>query len=76
MSITRSLLGLMGSTLEVESTYGEGSTFSFKLKQKVMKEGKLGECEPNAPVDRSVRKKYHARFTAPMPGYWWWTIIR
>lgn len=65
MSITRSLLGLMGSTLEVESTYGEGSTFSFKLKQKVMKEGKLGGYEPNAPVDRSVRKKYHARFTAP-----------
>ncbi|MCR4786638.1 MAG: response regulator, partial [Lachnospiraceae bacterium] len=65
MSITRSLLRLMGSSLEVQSTYGEGSTFSFELKQKVMKEGRLGECGPNALVDRSVRKKYHARFSAP-----------
>ena len=35
MSITTNLLDLMGSKLEVESTYGEGSTFSFSLRQLV-----------------------------------------
>lgn len=35
LSITRSLLEKMDSRLEVESEYGEGSVFSFKIKQPV-----------------------------------------
>ncbi|MCR5153507.1 MAG: response regulator [Lachnospiraceae bacterium] len=42
MSITRSLLRLMGSELNVESTYGEGSTFSFKLLQNVVDRTETG----------------------------------
>ena len=38
MTITRKLLDLMGSELKVESTYGEGSTFSFDLIQKIENE--------------------------------------
>ena len=43
MCITQNLLELMGSSLEVDSTYGVGSVFSFKLKQEVVKWEKLGD---------------------------------
>ena len=36
LSITMGLLNLMGSQLQVESTYGKGSEFFFELKQKVV----------------------------------------
>ena len=35
MSIVTKLLEMMGSRLSVESVYGEGSVFSFKIKQAV-----------------------------------------
>lgn len=35
LSITQNLLLRMGSTLEVKSTYGEGSDFSFQIDQKI-----------------------------------------
>ena len=55
----------MGSTLEVESTYGVGSTFSFTLKQEVLKWDAVGDFE--AAFRKSVveRKKYKEQFTAP-----------
>lgn len=43
MSIAQRLLHLMGSEMEIESEYGRGSVFSFKLKQKVMNESALGD---------------------------------
>ena len=36
MNITKRLLALMGSKLDVESVYGKGSNFSFTLEQRVM----------------------------------------
>lgn len=42
MSIVTKLLGQMGSKLEVESEYGVGSCFSFKLRQKVMNRRGVG----------------------------------
>ena len=45
MNITQKLLGLMGSKLEVDSIYGEGSTFSFKVRQKVLNWAKMGSYE-------------------------------
>ncbi len=36
ISIVRRLLGMMNSNLEVRSTYGKGSDFSFTIKQKVV----------------------------------------
>ncbi len=43
MSITTQLLKLMGSQLKVESTYGKGSTFSFKIEQGIVNETPLGD---------------------------------
>ncbi len=43
MSIVQGLLAMMDSKLEVESDYGQGSTFSFSLNQKVLDEEAIGE---------------------------------
>jgi len=43
MNIVTSLLSLMGSSLKVESVYGEGSVFSFSVKQKVVDWTEMGD---------------------------------
>ncbi|MCR5325098.1 MAG: response regulator [Lachnospiraceae bacterium] len=64
MNITRTVLEMMGSTLQVESKYGVGSTFWFKLKQKVIKWDPLGDYEASFHAAISNRKEYRERFTA------------
>ncbi len=65
MNITKSLLELMGSSLEVESVYGKGSVFSFKLRQTVEDWKAIGDYELTRRKQVSNRKKYTGRFTAP-----------
>ena len=65
MAITQSLLGLMGSSLQVKSTYGLGSTFYFRLVQKVVKWEPLGDYEASYHAMIQSRQKYHEKFTAP-----------
>ena len=65
MNITRRLLEMMGSSLKVESVYGEGSTFSFSLMQKVVKWDPLGDYETAYKASLGNHKKYRERFTAP-----------
>ena len=43
MSIVTKLLEMMGSRLKVESVYGEGSVFSFEIRQKVVNETPIGD---------------------------------
>lgn len=45
MNITMQLLEKMGSRLQVESVYGEGSGFSFTLEQKVISHEPIGDLE-------------------------------
>ncbi len=45
MNIVVQLLALMGSELKVQSTYGEGSEFSFNLVQKVVNPEPLGDFQ-------------------------------
>ncbi len=45
MNIVVQLLALMGSALRVQSTYGEGSEFSFDLVQKVVNPEPLGDFQ-------------------------------
>ncbi|MCR5304469.1 MAG: response regulator [Lachnospiraceae bacterium] len=65
MSITMNLLEMMESTLIVDSVYGEGSEFSFSLKQKVISKSPMGNYE--IAYNKIIRqhKKYTEKFTAP-----------
>ncbi|RKM61504.1 response regulator [Butyrivibrio sp. CB08] len=65
MNITMQLLQMMGSKLQVESTYGEGSKFFFRLKQKVTSWDPLGDYEASYLDAMSGQKRYHEKFTAP-----------
>ncbi|MCR5107526.1 MAG: response regulator [Lachnospiraceae bacterium] len=65
MNITTSLLSMMDSHLDVKSVYGEGSVFSFCLKQQVMTWDKLGDYEEAYRYSLSQREKYEAKFCAP-----------
>ena len=65
LSITQRLLEIMDSSLKVSSVYGEGSTFSFTVRQFVLDPEPIGnfrkafeEKIENAPL-------YHQSFTAP-----------
>lgn len=65
MNITKRLLEMMGTSLKVESVYGEGSTFSFRLQQKVIKWESLGDYESAHRASLLSMKKYKEKFTAP-----------
>ncbi len=65
MNITRQLLALMGTELQVESVYGEGSAFSFRIEQKVMNPAPLGDFREAYRKSLSQHKAYHEAFTAP-----------
>ncbi|MCR5790341.1 MAG: response regulator [Lachnospiraceae bacterium] len=65
ISITKSLLELMGSSLRVESKYGKGSKFGFALKQKVVSWEPLGDYEAAFREHVAAMEKYHEKFMAP-----------
>ncbi|MCR5501406.1 MAG: response regulator [Lachnospiraceae bacterium] len=65
MSITRQLLDLMGSTLEVESEYGKGSVFSFGILQEVSDWEEIGDCAARFGDASGSRHEYHELFHAP-----------
>ena len=65
MSITKRLLEMMGSELEVASEYGAGSKFSFVLKQTVVNWEELGDYEAAYKASLVNRQKYHEKFRAP-----------
>lgn len=65
MTIAQSFLSMMDSQLHVESTYGEGSVFSFDLEQKVVKWDPVGNYEEAFKQSLSERHGYREKFTAP-----------
>lgn len=64
INITTQLLELMGSKLKVESVYGEGSTFSFDLVQKITEREPIGNMEKRFQ-EETREFQYKAEFTAP-----------
>ena len=65
MNITKRLLEMMGSELQVESKYGTGSRFSFDLRQRVVRWEPLGDYEASYKEAMSQRKQYREKFIAP-----------
>ena len=56
MAIATKLLEMMDSELHVESTYGEGSVFSFRLKQQIVDETPMGNFEEHIKESVAHRK--------------------
>ncbi len=65
MTITQQLLKLMESRLEVSGVYGEGSTFSFKIVQKIVNSEPLGDFTEAFRNSLAQHKAYREKFTAP-----------
>ncbi|MCR5747931.1 MAG: response regulator [Lachnospiraceae bacterium] len=65
MNITKTLLEMMESHLEVDSVYGEGSVFSFSLKQRVVNWEGIGDYEKSYKDSIANRRKYNPKFVAP-----------
>ena len=64
MNITQRLLRLMGSDLEVYSVYGEGSVFSFVLRQQIIDSTPIGDFSARIK-ERADRYTYQQSFYAP-----------
>ena len=64
MSITRNLLELMGTHLEVESVYGRGSKFFFTIDQKIVDETPIGDFDAKC-VKELNSFSYNESFYAP-----------
>ncbi len=64
MTITQNLLKMMGSTLNVESVYGEGSTFSFSISQEVADPEPIGDFQQKLNQLTS-NYEYSTSFEAP-----------
>lgn len=65
MTIAQSFLNMMGSRVQVESTYGEGSVFFFDLEQKVVRWEPVGDYEEAFKMAFNERRSYREKFTAP-----------
>ena len=65
LAITRKLVEQMGGKIEVESVYGEGSTFTVTLPQKIINPDPLGDYAEFLKNSYREREKYQAEFTAP-----------
>ena len=63
MSIVSNLLKLMHSRVEVESVYGEGSTFSFDLIQPIKDSHPIGDFTER--MNQEAEQIYRVPFTAP-----------
>ncbi len=65
MSITRQLLELMKSELHVESEYGKGSVFSFKIEQQVVSREEIGNYSVRFDELKGDEYSYKELFHAP-----------
>lgn len=65
MSIVKKLLALMDTKLEVKSVYGEGSDFSFEIRQQVVSWEPIGDFKKRYKEYLQSTEKYHESFTAP-----------
>lgn len=62
MSITKSLLDLMGGSISVKSVYGEGSTFYVSIPQQIIDGTEIGHFKINPNVEKP---KYKESLVAP-----------
>ena len=66
LAISNRLVDMMGGKLEVQSTPGKGSTFSFSINQKVVDKTPLGDFEKQYNESLHSTRNYKQKFIAPM----------
>ena len=64
ISIVQKLLTMMGSKLEVESEYGKGSNFFFKIRQKIIDKNPIGNYREHDIEKIRAEKKTKTYFNA------------
>ena len=65
LAITHNLLDLMGGSIHVESVYGEGSTFTVSIPQKVLSPEPVGDFREKFEKNTQKTKAYREFFHAP-----------
>ena len=65
MTITRQLLELMGSSLDVKSVYGEGTSVSFEVEQRIVSADEIGNFAGRLDEVGDSIEEYHELFHAP-----------
>ncbi|ORT99245.1 Hybrid sensory histidine kinase [Anaerovibrio sp. JC8] len=65
LAITHRLLTMMGGTVQVESTYGEGSSFIIGLPQKIMGTELVGDFNADQDIEEELLEVNSTSFTAP-----------
>lgn len=65
LAITKNLLELMHGTIKVESVYGEGSTFTISLPQRVVSTEPVGDFKMKFEKSVQEAEVYHEAFRAP-----------
>lgn len=65
LSITKRLLGMMGGSLNVESVFGQGSTFSIQIPQMTVDSERLGDYKERAKRIHDAKQNGKQTFTAP-----------
>ena len=65
LAITQTLLDMMGGDIAVESEYGEGSTFTIRIPQKVISDEPIGDFEARFKTNIKEAIAYKESFRAP-----------
>ena len=65
LAITSSLLRMMGGTIRVESTYGQGSAFTVTIPQQVVSADPIGSFRIDETAAEEEKESAHEEFRAP-----------
>lgn len=65
LAITKQLVDIMSGTIDVQSTYGEGSCFTIKLPQKIIDSRPMGDFYGGGKDRQNKKENYQKQFEAP-----------